>query len=136
MSKAEAIAECIRQKLQHIKAGTPRFWGEWFGRPYDNQHRLVRCAAEKDSLLLYFNEQEKLSIWSPGGLEISLSKFAILDADRVRMEWFAYGRPKIVSNLYHMDFQRSAGGIVATTNIDWFTPNFAPSPDQPAVAIL
>src|SRR5580704_161436 len=120
MSETEKFADRIRQALPNVKSGTLRFWGEWFGKPYDNWHQLVRCEAKPDVLRLFFNEDEILSVWAPGRLEVDRSTFRISTADRVRWEWFYYGRPKTASNLYFQDFVRSSAGISATTNVDWY----------------
>jgi hypothetical protein len=136
MNELEKLAERIQRKLPKIKSGTLRFWGEWFGRPYDNWHQLVRCEVEQNVLRLVFNEQEILSVWAPSGLEVDHSTFRISTADRVRWEWFYYGRPKTPSNLYFLDFVRSATGISATTNVDWYEPNLKPRPSEAAVEIL
>lgn len=88
MNETQKIADRIRQALPNVKSGTLRFWGEWFGKPYDNWHQLVRCEAEQNLLRLAFNENETLSVWAPSGLEVNLSTFRISTADRVRWEWF------------------------------------------------
>jgi hypothetical protein len=33
-------------------SGTLRIWGDWFGRPYDNAHRIVSVAVDADTLLI------------------------------------------------------------------------------------
>jgi hypothetical protein len=40
MNEATKISELIARLLPHVKAGTLRFFGEWFGRPYDNMHAI------------------------------------------------------------------------------------------------
>jgi hypothetical protein len=108
----------------------------WFGRPYDNWHRLVGCDAEHDLLRVHFNEGETLSVWSPQVLTVDASTFRIGGADRVRWEWFLYGRPKTPSNLFFQDFIRQATAVSATTNVDWYTPELNPSSSDAAVEIL
>jgi len=137
ISETRRLAGQISRALPNVKSGTLRFWGEWFGRPYDNRHTLVRCEASQDDLLkLYFHEDEVLSVWSPRGLTISSSSFRIAEAHRVRWEWFYYGRPKIASNLYFEEFVKSPEGILVTSNIDWYKPDFRPTPSMAAVEIL
>jgi hypothetical protein len=84
------------------QVGSLRFWGEWFGRPYDNCHTLVSCRAEEDVLRLSFDQGETLSTWSPTGLTLDKSTS---DADRVRWEWFSYGKAKTPENLYNLYFE-------------------------------
>jgi hypothetical protein len=54
----------------------------------------------------------------------------------VRWEWFYYGRPKIASNLYFEEFVKSPEGILVTSTIDWYKPDFRPTPSMAAVEIL
>jgi hypothetical protein len=61
MNEAQQAADQIRAANPNVKSGTLRFRGHWFGRPYDNYHRLVGCDSEFDVLKLYFNEGEVLS---------------------------------------------------------------------------
>jgi hypothetical protein len=68
MGETEKIYNQLNKALPNIKSGTLRFWGEWFGRPYDNMHTLVRCEYAHDVLTLYFNEGEVLSVWNPKAL--------------------------------------------------------------------
>src|SRR5437588_63322 len=127
MTEAEQLVERITAFLPRIKRGTLRFWGEWFGRPYDNLHRLVKCAAVEDLLRLDFDEGELLCVWAPRRAVVDERTFRIADADRVRWEWFYYGRPKIAVNRYFMDFVRTATGVKAETNVDWYGTNLKPA---------
>lgn len=136
MTEAEHIADRIRQTLPRLKSGTLRFWGEWFGKPYDNYHTVVGCSTQGDCLHIQFDGGELLSIWSPRRAIITEKTFRIEEADRVRWEWFFYGRPKDASNRYFEDFERTGNQITASTNIDWYKPDFRPDASQPAVEIL
>lgn len=136
MTEAELLAELIKAALPQLKQGTLRFWGEWFGRPNDNIHSVVDCEADRDLLRLRFHEDEVLSVWAPRTATIDHRTFRIMDATRVRWEWFYYGRPKIQANLYHMDFTRTASDVAVSTNVDWYKPTLKPDAQQPAVEIL
>ena len=59
-TEAERMARIIEQRLPDIEPATLRFWGQWFGRPYDNQHRLITREAQSDQLRLRFSEGEVL----------------------------------------------------------------------------
>lgn len=104
--------------LPRVKSGTLRFWGSWFGRPHDNHHEIVGGQAEGDLLTVRFNEDEVLRIWAPRGATIDENHFRIVDANRVRWEWFYYGRPKIPSNLYFEEFTTDGAEIRVETNVD------------------
>ena len=136
LSEAERVAACIQAALTSVKIGSLRFWGEWFGRPYDNWHRAVACDAKDSILRIQFNEGELLQIWSPSEVTLESETFKIQAADRVRWEWFYYGRPKVDENRYFMDFTRLEDTVTASTNVDWYTPNLRPTLSAPAVEIL
>src|SRR2546429_6618660 len=136
MNEAENMAELVRRALPKVRAGSLRFWGEWFGKPYDNRHVLKRCDAEGNLLRLFFEENEKLLVWSPDGLTVDQSTFRISSAERVRWEWYSYEPPWKATNLYFEDFVKSPQGILASTNIDWYKPKFKPDSSQAAVEIL
>jgi hypothetical protein len=142
MSEAERLAELIARQLPDIEPGTLRFWGEWFGRPYDNAHRLVSCDAQADLLHLHFNEEEVLSVWAPRDLHIgpgrpsSQAILRIRNAARVRWEWFSYGRPHVAANRCFRDFVKTADGIAATANAGGHVPKLIPDPTAAAVEML
>jgi len=136
MKEAEHIASLIGRALPDLKQGTLRFWGVWFGRPYDNQHEILSCTAEAELLTLRFNDGEVLRVWSPRKATIDAKRFRIREADRVRWEWFYYGRPKLPANLYFEDFTLEGSQIRAQTNIDWCEPNLKTDLSLPAVEIL
>jgi hypothetical protein len=135
MTEAQQMAEYVNGRLPDIKAGALCFWGEWFGRPFDNIHQIVSCEAEGEALRLHFNEGETLLVWSPLGLKADKKAFHIADAAKVRWEWFYYGRPKTESNRYVMEFMKDGGTISATTNANWYKPNLQGNPNAPAVAM-
>jgi len=136
MSETKQIADRIREAIPTVKRGTLRFWGEWFGRPYDNIHTLTKCAIEEDCLRLFFDQGESLLICSPQGISLDETTFRIRTAARVRWEWFYYGRPRVPANLYFIEFEKCDEDVTASTNIDFYTPNFKPSTQHPAVEIL
>lgn len=132
---AKAICERLTALLPEVKGGSLAFWGNWFGRPMDNMHRVVRCIAVGDSLRLGFDKGEVLTVDSPVGFSISKDTFWINDAALVRWEWFYYGRPRTPANRCHQEFARTANGIHAKTNADWCGPSLNPEVGARAVEI-
>lgn len=122
--------------MSAVKAGSLRFWGEWFGKPYDNYHRIVRCTAADMSLVIEFDEGELLTIRDPEGVTVSADAFSVKDATLVRWEWFYYGRPRSPGNRYFYEYVRDGSKITGSTNVDWYTPLLAPSAAENAVEIL
>jgi hypothetical protein len=130
---SEEIAAQIRPLLHRVKTGGPQFWGCATGRPGDGYYQLVAFEVEQDLLRLHFEDGETRAVWSPRDLQVDGQKFQIAHADRVRWEWFYPSQPKAPPSLYFMEFVRSAEGIVAATNIDYYDPNFSPDPSAEAV---
>jgi hypothetical protein len=64
-SEAELIARKIGQARPHAKRGAFAFLGVWFGRPYDHVRTLANGDATKDTLKLYFDQGEILSVEHP-----------------------------------------------------------------------
>ena len=136
MHEAGRIADRIREALPRLKRGTLRFWGVWFGRPYDNLHSLVGCESKQELLTMYFNDDEMLNVWVPNGLILEASAFQIRDAERVRWEWFSYGSPKIAANRFFKEFVKTGETVVASTNVNSYTPDLRTNLSLPAVEIL
>jgi hypothetical protein len=136
MNEAERICDEIRRALPHLKCGTLRFWGVWFGRPHDNIHRIVNCESNADVLRLHFVEGERLTIWYPQRYQIDSSIFRVLCAERVLWEWFYYGRPKTQTNLFFYDFVKTGDTVVASSNVNSYTPDLRTDFSMPAAEIL
>jgi hypothetical protein len=136
MNEAAKIAEQIRQAFSSLKPGFPRFWGVWLGRPYDTSHAVHHYDASQEILNLYFNQGEKLSIWSPHGAKITSNLFQITEAERVRWEWFYYGRPHLDANRFFYDFIKTGDKVEASTNVNSFTPDLRTNLSLPAFEIL
>jgi hypothetical protein len=112
---AQEYAALLNRKLEQLPCGSLQFWGVSFGRPYDNQHAIVRAEGEANLLRIRFNEGELLSVWSPSGLKASASVFQIADAERVRWEWYYYGRPQTPENLRFENYVKGQPGTFADT---------------------
>ena len=116
MVSPQDIANELLAILPNVRSGALRFWGDWFGRPFDNGHLLVECHASEDCLRLHFNEGEVLAVWNPSDVQITELTFRIASATALRWTWFYYGRPKTPDNLYYRDYAQQEGGIIYRTN--------------------
>jgi len=130
------IAAHIESLLPNVKCGTLRFWGQWFGRPYDSCHTVVAAESAADTLIVRFDAEEKLTVVHPAGVSISSSQFRIQSASKVIWEWFYYGRPATPDHLYREEYARQGNEIVATSTVDWYTPDLRPSATCSAVEIV
>ena len=116
MDELEEIERRIRLELHNLPPGTLRFLGEWFGRPYDNQHILRSTEILDGALRLHFDGGEVLSVWLPQGLTLNSKTFVIATADRVRWEWYFDERAKTPENLRVEDYVRTGEVISAKTD--------------------
>lgn len=130
---AEKSADAINKLLPNIKVGTLRFFGVWFGRPYDNWHRVVRADAKDNVLTITFNEGETLEITDPTAYTYSSNQFDIRKAHKVVWKWHSYGMPKTDANLYYYEFEANDSAVTMMTNVNWFTEEQVPQFEEPAV---
>lgn len=65
------------------KGGTMCFFGEWFGRPYDNFHKIIKANYENDCLNIYFDRGEILSVFNPLEIINEENCFQIKKASKV-----------------------------------------------------
>ena len=135
MDETQTICDEIQRALPNVKRGTLRFWGFWFGRPYDNLHTLVACEQGQDLLRLRFARDEQLTVWFPRGLQLDRSVFRINFAERVLWEFY-YGRVKTEANRFFYDFARTGETVAATSNVNWFVPDMKTDLSLPAIEIL
>ena len=106
MQSCKQLAADITKKLPNVKSGSLRFWGNWFGKPYDNWHVVVSCDATDDCLQIHFNEGEVLAVWNPVGVQIDETQFRIGSATAVRWAWYSYGQARTPANLRHIDYAK------------------------------
>lgn len=118
MNEAVKIAEHIQQLLPYVKQGTLRFFGEWFGRAYDNVHEIESAEAKENCLIIEFRGQESLGIWDPCGFRINKTEFQINSASRVLWMWYSYGHPQTMENLRYIDYFVEGNDVRAKTNDD------------------
>lgn len=135
MTDAQKIAEEIQQALAHAKCGALRFWGVWFGRPSDNFHKIVSSEHERDVLRMHFDQGERPTVCHPKELKVDPSIFQMGHAERVLGEWFYYGRPKTDANIFLFGFVRTGEAVIASSNVNQFTPNLKTDAALPAAEI-
>lgn len=112
------LAAEISKALPNLKSGTLRFWGEWFGKPYDNIHTVVSCDATDDCLRLRFDQGEVLAVWNPIDIQIDATTLRIGSATALRWTWYYYGRARSPENLFYRDYAGQEGSVVFRTNWD------------------
>ena len=118
---AQEISEKINKIIPKIKSGTLRFYGEWFGRPMDNYHQIVKAENKKNILIIYFIEKEVLSIISPEIYQISDKIFTIKKSKGLIWQWYYYGLENAEKNLmvynYFVENMKNESIIISEGNI-------------------
>lgn len=82
------------------KGGTMCFYGEWFGRPYDNFHKIIKANYENDCLNIYFSNGEILSVFNPLGITNEENCFKIEKASKVVWQFNPYGDENNIPKRY------------------------------------
>ena len=125
----------VNQSLAELKAGSLCFWGDWFGKPYDNQHRITGAMAVDEYDVIYFNEGETLRLEGPQNWSLNGGRLLIRDAISVRFQWFYYGRLPGPDSLRFIEYRRVGGAIEVSA--DFIPGQIAPTvnPSKPAVEL-
>lgn len=81
------------------KGGTLRFFGEWFGRPYDNFHIPVSAEFSENVLTIRFNNGEQCTVYDPSGIVNEKDDFHVERASKIVWEWYYCGKEHTPENL-------------------------------------
>ena len=110
-----------------LKGGSLCFWGQWFGKPYDNFHEInsIEFNSDKNILTIVFIANEKLIITHPLIIEEYTNKIEIKTADSIYFEWYDYGKPQTPKHLLYYHFIRTGNKILGKNNIHWSSINAA-----------
>ncbi|MCF6137759.1 hypothetical protein [Pseudalkalibacillus berkeleyi] len=96
--KAEKLCNTITN-LDVKPGGTLRFYGKWFGRPYDNYHKVIECSFNDGILQFIFDAGEQLKIWNPNKIVFNYNKLVIKESSCVDFIRYPYGEPHTDENL-------------------------------------
>ena len=113
MVDAFDIAQQIRRDAPSILSGSLTFWGEWFGRPNDNVHKILGCLSfsEEDLVVLLFDGGERLWLWGAEGVVANAQAFVVQAASQVRWEWYWYGAVPRPDALQFREYERYRGEL-------------------------
>ena len=75
----------------------------------DNVHNVLEAEAEDETLILTFNNSETLTIVNPSGYSTVGFTIRIANADRVRWQWYYYGREHSPENQLFHDYTKRDG---------------------------
>ena len=144
----DELNEIVRSlsQVQPNLAGTLRFFGQWFGRAYDNVHRVTSITADKHDLVVSFDHSEVLRVTDPSGLalhprekgNISLEPpvVTITRASRVHWDFAKYELKMNPRRRFHIDYRVDGGRLKIDTNVNWYRLDKSEAdPSAPAVEL-
>ena len=73
------------------KGGSLCFYGDWFGRPYDNFHQIIHTSYDGEILEIIFDQQQHLLVYQPEGITSTARKLEITKAQKVKWLYIPYG---------------------------------------------
>lgn len=71
--------------------GSLCFYGDWFGRPYDNFYKIKEYTFHDDILEIRFDEGDFLRITNPKNIVNDKEQFAVTHATKVEWIHHLYG---------------------------------------------
>ena len=110
------LLNAINESLPNLKAGSLCFWGDWFGKPYDNIHRITSATWTEDFDVIHFDGGETLLLSNPRKWFLKRGRLLIRDADVVRWQWFYYGRMPSPETLQFIEYRRVGDRVEASAS--------------------
>jgi hypothetical protein len=126
------LRNAINEQLSLFRPGSFSFWGHWFGRPYDNYHRIVGAEPLDGTLAIYLDGAETLIVDAPEDWSLDDGRFLIGDAARVRFQWFEYGLLPSPETLRFVEYRKIGGELNFATD---FQPEYRPELDGSLPAV-
>ena len=113
MVSLKSVAEKFTWREIPLKSGTLKFFGQWFGRPMDNCHRITDLRFDEVGKVLemHFDAGERLLVWNPANYSVGEQEFTIKEASKVRWEWYGYGGTQSRDNLYFIEYVKQESCI-------------------------
>ena len=120
---SDDLRNAIYKAIGSLRAGSLSFWGDWFGRPNDNIHRIVGADSVGGAVIIYFDHAESLIVDGPQRWSLDGGQLVIREADRVRFQWFYYGQTPGPDSLRFCEYQWVDGEPSFTTDFQPATPH-------------
>lgn len=73
------------------EGGSLCFYGDWFGRPYDNYHKITKTSYDGEILEIHFDQFERLLIYEPENITSTKKELVIAKAKKVKWLYIPYG---------------------------------------------
>ncbi len=94
------------EKIEVLHGGSLRFWGDWFGRPMDNHHKVISAVYDDslDVLTMTFDDAEECIVCSPRGITSTEQTFYIKDANSITWSWYYYRKEHTKENRFQIRY--------------------------------
>jgi hypothetical protein len=80
----------IRRWFDLYRCGSLVLPDRWFGRPYDNAHRLTRLEERDGNIIVTLDDHVTITLYGVGNVASSDAELLIGPCDRIRVEWVTY----------------------------------------------
>lgn len=87
----DAILHVVVAWFERVGAASLRLPSGWFGRPYDNLHRLTDGQVMADRLVIVLDGQMILTLTRPTAVVETNKSLIILGFDHGTWDWDEYG---------------------------------------------
>lgn len=112
---AEELCEIINEEKHAFCGGTLRFYGRWFGLPYNNFLRIASASYDKisETLTLKFENAETVILKQPRFIFLSSTYLKILEVAEIQFSWNAeHGQ-----NFFKLILSGNKFGITSNTSL-------------------
>jgi hypothetical protein len=91
----EQIVTVIVEWFDRVHGASLKLPNGWFGRPYDNLHRLTRATFSAGTVIVVLDECQELSISSPGSVSVDPKELRLVNSTRIVWRWVEYGSTEV-----------------------------------------
>lgn len=111
------LTTAIVEQVASLRPGSLSFWGNWFGRPYDNNHRILHAHSIGAAVIIQFDRGETLVIDTPGDWSLEKGLLVVRRAKHLRFLWFDYGRLPSPETLHFEEYRRADDELSFATDL-------------------
>jgi hypothetical protein len=87
----ETVFSVVRDWFAAVRLASLELPSGWFGRPYDNLHRLTWLAHRGDKVIMELDDRLHLIITGPAEVDANADELRIVGFARATFDWQEYG---------------------------------------------
>lgn len=133
----DEYAKLVRTNEHLCKVGSIRIYGDWFGKPYTNHHKITTAEYQEEDkkLTIHFDDDERIEVYNPMIIFESTAFLKITHADLVRWSWYAYRKSRTEDNMGQLEYTKENKVITTKTWPTNLSRKFDTSLSAPALMI-